>query len=170
MTPIVLYPARWKSALLAVLCVGAIALCVWLVREPDIQLSLVQTGAVWIVLAATPIAFVIYVRQLLWPRPAIEISTWGVRDYRTKIAAPWEAIRGVGEWIQQAGRAKVRWLFLDVADPGAAGAKTKGALASMNQALGAPPVLLYANGLPGAHGAVLAAIAKFQPNLPTPST
>lgn len=106
--------------------------------------------------------------RVLDRRPVITIDEWGIRDRRMKIAAPWNAIRGVAIWNQEFDAAHATWIALNVRDTEKV--RTLNPLWARLRHLtlergGRPPVALNLLGLASPTEEVLAAIARYRPDL-----
>jgi hypothetical protein len=101
-------------------------------------------------------------------RAALTIDDWGIRDRRMKIGAPWSSILAVRLWVQELDAAKSPWIALEVRDVEAVRTLPRFWAGWRRRTLerwGRPPVALNVQGLTGTAQDVLAAIARFRPDL-----
>ena len=111
---------------------------------------------------------IVALARLIDRRAALVIDATGVHDRRMKVDAPWDTVRSVRLWIQQLDAAKAVWIALDV--NAVTVVRPLAPLWSrLRQATlerwGRPRVALNLQGLDASADDVLAAIARFRPDL-----
>lgn len=106
--------------------------------------------------------------RLMDRRPAITVDSWGVRDRRMRVAAPWDQITGLRVWVQEIDAARATWIGLNVTDPDAVrsiGPIWRSVRHATLERWGRPPVALNLLGLKASTADVLGAIVHFRPDL-----
>jgi hypothetical protein len=94
----VFYPGRAK---LAVVLLGGLALtatCLWLLLDPDVEVSLKARAAAWIGVPFFAVGSLYVAYRLLWRRPSVVLDAQGLYDNASMAAVglvPWSEIAGV---------------------------------------------------------------------------
>ena len=127
MAPVRFRPSRWKAALLFLFMAALVTGALWVSRLPDLRIY--ERACGWVAAAIFGWGALIALRRLVMAGPAIEISDWGVKDFRQNIAAPWDKVKSVKVWWDELDAARVPWIALDLddwpsAELGALGYKT----------------------------------------------
>ena len=160
------HPHRGKAAVLALIMAGLTLACGIAAFLPDAKFFerlaalATTTGFAW--------GFAMAAGRLMDRRPAITVDSWGVRDRRMRVAAPWDQITGCRVWVQEIDAARATWIALTVTRPDAVrsiGPIWRSVRHATLERWGRPPVALNLLGLKASTADVLAAIAHFRPNL-----
>ena len=161
-----LFRSRGKAAGLAVIMAALFAACGTVITLGDATLR--ERLAAFAITALFAWGLVLAVARVIDRRPAIIIDTWGVKDRRMRVAAPWGEIAGLKIWVQESGIARASWIALEVrkADAVRSIAPIWAAIRRATlERWGRPPVALNLLGLKVTSSEVLAAIAHFRPDL-----
>jgi len=167
MEPIVFHVDRRRAVALAVAMGALTCACAAVVVLDDATIGERLSGAAAAAMFAW--GFALGVARACDRRPAIMVDSWGVRDRRMRIAAPWSSIMGVGIWVQEADAARASWVVLRVDDPAEVRALPP-LWARVRRATlerwGRPPTALNVLGLTATAADVAAAMRRFRPDLP----
>jgi hypothetical protein len=166
MTTFLFRPSRWKAGLLLLLMAGLSVSALWVAQLPDLRLYERVCGYAAAAIFGWGLA--IAARRVMMTGPAIEVSDWGIRDFRQHIEAPWAKIKRVSVWWEELDAARTPWIALDIDDPESVFTNQDHLARSarmMNRVRMRPEVALNTMGLPGAYRRVLAAIETARPDL-----
>lgn len=169
MAPVRFRPSRWKAALLFLFMAALVTGALWVSRLPDLRIY--ERACGWVAAAIFGWGALIALRRLVMAGPAIEISDWGVKDFRQNIAAPWDKVKSVKVWWDELDAARVPWIALDIDDAESVFVNQDHIARNarmVNRVLLHPEVALKTQDLPGAHRRVMAAIEKARPDLIKP--